>query len=442
MLFGRYGTFAGGIDLPDEKKATLGSLVRPCRRPSRLLVPLAGEGVPSAQCRVAPGQRVQAGDRIADRGEGQGVNVYAPLSGRVAGLTMASVIGGAGFFRVPAIELTDLSDPPDLQAGEEVFDHRTVSAQTLREMLEESDVLTHRRWPRPLRWWIRQGREHSCTTLIVNSMENQPRVTADHRLLAELGPQVIAGVSILARAAGVTTTMLAVEGRRTGDYRSLTAPAREAGIQLMALSHKYPIGIDAILIKVLGGREVPMGSNPMRVGCLVIDAGTALAAWRELACRCRLSGRVVTVAGEGQEDPGNFFVPFGTPCLDLTDSPGVFTVHGGPMIGSRCPTDAVVTAATDALLAFRAEASAHSTPCIRCGWCTDSCPARLNVSALNDHYELGGLDEARSAGVIACVECGICSYVCPARLPLSQRTKRLKYALSRPKRVGAGGGRP
>ncbi|MCY2927489.1 MAG: hypothetical protein NT031_19040 [Planctomycetota bacterium] len=424
MVFVRYGTFAGGIDLPDEKKATLGSAIRPCRTPTRLLVPLAGEGVPPALSCVVPGQRVQPGDRIAERGQGQGVNVYAPLAGRVAGLTMASVIGAAGFLRVPAIELTDLSAVPSLQPGEEVFDHRTASAQGLRELLEESDVLTHRRWPRPLRWWIRQGREHGCGTLIVNAMENQPRVTADHRLLAELGPQVIAGASILARASGVKAAMLAVEGRRTGDYRPLVAPAREAGIQLMALSHKYPIGIDAILVKVLGRREVPLGSNPMRVGFLVIDAATALAAWSELSCRRRLGGRVVTVAGEGQGDPGNFFVPFGTPCLELIDSPGALAIHGGPMVGSRCPADAVVSAATDALLAFGPGESVHSTPCIRCGWCTDNCPARLNVSALNDHYELGALDR---------------TYVCPARLPLSQRAKRLKYALSRPRRAGAGG---
>ncbi|MCY2929662.1 MAG: 4Fe-4S dicluster domain-containing protein [Planctomycetota bacterium] len=439
MLFGRYGTFAGGINLPDEKKATLGSPIRACPKPSRLLVPLAGEGVPSAQCCVTPGQRVQAGERIAERGEGQGVNVYAPLAGRVGGLTMASVIGAAGFFRAPAIELTDVSDPPELPAAEATVDHRTASAQTLRELLEGSDVLTHRRWPRPLRWWVRQGRQHECTTLIVNAMENQPRVTADHRLLVERGPQVIAGASILARAVGVKTAMLAVDGRRTGDYRALVAPAREAGIQLMALSHKYPIGVDAILVKVLARREVPLGSNPMRLGCVIIDAATAMAAWQELSCQSRLGGRVVTLAGEGLAEAGNFFVPFGTPCLELARSPGGFTVHGGPMVGSRCPADAVVTAATDVLLALGARPSRPSTSCIRCGWCTDNCPARLNVSALNDHFELGALDAARSAGVIACVECGICTYVCPSRLPLSQRTKGLKHALSRSRR---GGGEP
>jgi electron transport complex protein RnfC len=66
---------------------------------------------------------------------------------------------------------------------------------------------------------------------------------------------------------------------------------------------------------------------------------------------------------------------------------------------------------------------------VRCGWCTDHCPARLNVAALNDAFELGDIAFADRAGALACVECGLCSYVCPARLPLSQRVRRLKRNL-------------
>jgi electron transport complex protein RnfC len=430
MLFGRYGAFSGGIDLPDEKQATLGSAIRPCRRPNRLLVPLAAEGVAPADAIVTPGQRVRAGDRIALRQDDQGVNVYAPLGGKIVAVTTAGVIGAAGFLRAPAVEMGDLSDPPILEAPKEVFDYRSAGPEALLERIDGSDLLTHRCWPRPLRRWVRRGREHRCALLIVNAMESQPRVTADHRLLAELGRQVVAGMTILARAAGVKATMLAVDRRRTGDYRELVGPAREAGIQLMALSHKYPIGADAILVKVLARREVPLGSNPMRVGCMVIDAATCLAVWREVACGAPLTGRVVTVAGETVADPGNYYVPFGTPCRELVGAPDGMLLHGGPMIGSRCPADAVVTAATDAVLGMKVAAPPASSPCIRCGWCTDHCPARLNVSALNDAFELGMLEEARRAGVAACVQCGICSYVCPARLPLAQRAKQLKGALA------------
>ncbi len=65
----------------------------------------------------------------------------------------------------------------------------------------------------------------------------------------------------------------------------------------------------------------------------------------------------------------------------------------------------------------------------RCAWCTDHCPARLNVSALNDDYELKQIDHARRLGVLACVGCGVCTYVCPARLPLAHRAGDLCQAV-------------
>jgi electron transport complex protein RnfC len=92
----------------------------------------------------------------------------------------------------------------------------------------------------------------------------------------------------------------------------------------------------------------------------------------------------------------------------------------------------VVGPATTALLALDGAANhGPPSPCIRCGWCTDHCPARLNVAALNDDYELALVDRARRTGVAACVDCGVCTYVCPARLPLTQRVRQLKRAARR-----------
>ena len=99
------------------------------------------------------------------------------------------------------------------------------------------------------------------------------------------------------------------------------------------------------------------------------------------------------------------------------------------MVGLQCDADSVVTPSTSAVLAIEVSHPAAPSPCIRCGWCRDHCPARLNVADLNDAFELGLIDRARKAGAMACVECGICSYVCPARLPLSQRTKKLKRVI-------------
>jgi len=133
------------------------------------------------------------------------------------------------------------------------------------------------------------------------------------------------------------------------------------------------------------------------------------------------------VGGPGIAEPANLWAPFGAECLQLAPAEQP-VIHGGPMVGFGCEADLVVTAATDAVLAIDPPPFQAPAPCIRCGWCTDHCPARLNIAALNDVFELGEIDHPSRLDAQACVECGVCSYVCPARLPLTQRVKRIKHA--------------
>ena len=109
-------------------------------------------------------------------------------------------------------------------------------------------------------------------------------------------------------------------------------------------------------------------------------------------------------------------------------------IYGSAMTGMQVIAGAVTGASANALLAMENGRQPTPTPCIRCGWCSDNCPARLNVSALNDDFELGRSEAARRHGAPACIECGICSYVCPARLPLMQRVRLLKQAVARASR--------
>lgn len=259
-------------------------------------------------------------------------------------------------------------------------------------------------------------------------MEDQPYVSADHRLLVEYGRGALQGLTTLARAIGADHVLLAADQRHTEHYRSLDR--REPEIARYALPHKYPIGADAVLVKVLTRREMPPGGTTMDVGAAVIDLATCLAIYRVLAMGQVPLGRVVTIGGERAPRPANCWAPVGMPCRELLpdDTP---LLHGGPMNGLQCRPDSVVTFATDALLAVDAAPESIPTPCIRCGWCTDHCPARLNVAALNDAFELGLLQRAQRLGAQACMDCGVCSYICPARLPLSQRVRQLKGSLAR-----------
>lgn len=264
-------------------------------------------------------------------------------------------------------------------------------------------------------------------------MENTPFITADHAVLRDHGPSVVRGLSIIGRALGIKNIILAVDHRRVDEYRSAVGPARVMRIAAVSLAHKYPTGNPNMLAGVLTGREVPAGKGPLAVGAVVVDGAFCLAVYRWVACSQPATGRVLTVAGPRVSRPGNYYVPFGADAGELLTWAGLRQdkpcIHGSAMNGRILPAGAVIGPWTSALLALDLDEPAQPMQCIRCGWCVDHCPARLNVSGLNDDFELAHVERADHRGALACIDCGICSYLCPSRLPLAHRTAELKAAI-------------
>jgi electron transport complex protein RnfC len=425
----RHGSFTGGIDLPDEKHLTLHAPIEAAAKPERLLVPLKPCGRSVAELIVQPGDRVGPGQCIARAPDNTSIDIYAPLGGKVGRTRQVDLADRDGFLPQVAVELTDLTEPESIGPTPKVFDWSAATARELRERIAAGGLTTFGRRTQPLTLWLERALKHKCTVLVANCMEIQPYVTANHSLLRLHGADVVGGLAILAKALEVKQCILAVDSRRTDEYRGLIQPTRAHDIQRVALHNKYPTGANHILVKVLTGKEVPVGGSSFDLNVAIVGASTSFAVYRWVAGQLPCTHRVTTVSGQHAPRRGNFWAPYGMACGQLLATQHEPRVHGGPMFGTSLSPSAVVSPASDALLALEAPDSTPASPCVRCGWCTDHCPARLNVAALNDAFELGDIAFADRAGALACVECGLCSYVCPARLPLSQRVRRLKRNL-------------
>ena len=458
MLWPRFGTFSGGIDLPDEKDMTLDAPIRPIKQLSRLLVPLAPVYTTAARPVVSPGQHVRQGEKIAQTSGDDQVDIFAPLAGRVSRfckviLPVSAPVSLcrnrdeyiAGWRTCEAIELVELDRIGPIEPLPSVYDWLAADEISLRERIAEGGLMSFNQRTVALAEYINTARRAGVDTLIANVMENTPYITADHRILTEHGLEVIGGLSIIARAMEVSNVILAVDHRRTDSYRRIIAPARLHGIRTIALANKYPIGANAILIRVLTRRRVRPEGEGLEVGVAIVDAATCFATYRWVVCGQAPTARVVTVAGPAMGNPANLLIPFGAEAGEILASSGMkpdsLVIHGSVMTGNEIitckspigkPIPAVVSASTNGLLALDRQSTlndATPTPCIRCGWCSDTCPMRLNVAALNDDFELGRINSARRRGCLSCIECGICSYVCPAGLPLARRVKLLKSAV-------------
>jgi electron transport complex protein RnfC len=98
-------------------------------------------------------------------------------------------------------------------------------------------------------------------------------------------------------------------------------------------------------------------------------------------------------------------------------------IKGGNMMGMALPSDQVpVGRSTNCIIAATEQEvrrDSDAMPCIRCGNCSDACPAYLMPQQLFLAAQHGEFDALESQGLFDCIECGCCDVVCPSRIQLT-----------------------
>jgi Na+-translocating ferredoxin:NAD+ oxidoreductase subunit C len=201
------------------------------------------------------------------------------------------------------------------------------------------------------------------------------------------------------------------------------AAAGKPGIEVVVLHAKYPQGAEKQLIYACTNREVPTGGLPADAGVVVNNVGTAAAVAKAIKAGMPLVERIVTITGEGINNPKNLLVKIGTSFKEIIDQCGGFKekplkiIAGGPMMGiAQFHIDVPVIKGTSGILVLSAAEARlpESSNCIRCGKCVEVCPINLMP------------DQTESLHAMDCIECGSCSFVCPAKRPLVESIRLAK----------------
>lgn len=416
----------GGIH-PAENKIAAGKPIENMPLPEEVVLPVSQHiGAPATPI-VKKGDKVRRGDKVADAGGFVSAPIHTPISGTVTKIDVCRTPQG-----MPVQAIYIKSDEADRAADAEAMANRDKAARTdaeiaaldgkaIIDIIKNAGIVGLGGATFPTHVKLSPPPGSKAEVVIINAAECEPCLSCDDMLMRENPAQIVKGVELLMKAAGVNRGVIAIENNKPEAIAALTeAASGAAGIEVMPMKVKYPQGGEKQLIEAVIGKEVPSGALPIATGAIVQNVATAYAVYRAVVIGEPLMDRVLTL--HDGETGRNLRVPFGTILATLTEGrePEKIII-GGPMMGRTASTlnTPMIKGTSGILMDSR---YAHRRPvenCIRCGRCSDACPMGLEPFLLATASRLKEWEMAEENKVVNCIECGSCSYACPSSRPVA-----------------------
>jgi electron transport complex protein RnfC len=420
-------TFPTGGVHPEENKFSSHKKIETLPVPPVVIIPISQHIGAPAKALVAKGEKVKTGQLIAEAGGVVSANIHSSVTGTV--LKVDAFPDSTGYRRM-SVQIQTEADEwlPEIDLSPDLKKEIDFSQEEIIKKINLSGLvgLGGATFPSHVKLSVPQGKK--AEYLIVNAVECEPYLTADHSLMLEKGEEIIVGTRIMMKALNVETAIIGIENNKPDAIELTTLLAeKEKGISVVPLKVKYPQGGEKQLVKALINREVPSGGLPIDIGVVAFNVGSIFAAYQAVQKNRPLIDRIVTVTGKSLKNPSNFLTRIGTPVQVLIDAAGGLpedtgkVVNGGPMMGRAISSlDVPVVKGSSGILVIPdSEAKRHEVlNCIRCGKCVTVCPMGLEPFLLMSLAEREYFDRMEKEKVMDCMECGSCSYTCPSSRPL------------------------
>ena len=357
-------TFPGGIHPRDHKALARDKAIERLPLPAQVVLPMVQHiGVPCAPT-VKKKDVVKKGQVVGEPDPASPKRfVSAPVHASVSGTVVAVEPRPHPLGRATLSVVID-SDGDDAWADGvlEGADPAAMDDNALTDRIQAAGIVGMGGAAFPTHVKISPPPEKPIDTVILNAAECEPYLTCDYRLMVEHPAELVEGLQILGRAIGGTqpkALWIGVEANKPQAVEALRKAADGTGIRVETCKVKYPQGAEKQLIYALTGRRVPAGGLPLEVGVVVQNVGTAFAVREAVRGNKPLVERVVTVTGDGVDEPANYLVRLGTPVRALLEAAGLRddarrVVLGGPMMGiAQASLDVPVLKGTSGVLVLR-----------------------------------------------------------------------------------------
>ena len=429
-------TFHGGVHPAEHKELSKESPLTQLL-PKGELVYMTNQhiGKPASPV-VKKGDRVLAGQIIAEAGGFVSANIVSSVSGTVKAVEPRKNASGGSAMAI----VVEHDGEYTLAEGVGVeCDTNGLTGQEILSKVQKAGIVGMGGAGFPTHVKLTVKTPEKIDYVIANGAECEPYITCDDQLMRTKAAEIVEGMEYMLRLFPNAKGVVVVENNKPEAIAAMEQACQgHDRVYVQPVKTKYPQGGERSLITVITGKHLKLGMLPADAGCVVDNVATIYAIYRAVKFNEPLMERGFTVSGDAVQNPGNFIVKIGTSHQELVDACGGFkqdpkkVLSGGPMMGfAMTGLEAPICKNNNALTCLTVDeveiAEGQMTACLRCGRCSRACPLGLSpqlmqVAAIRkdyDRYEhkLYGLD---------CIGCGCCTYGCPAKRPLMQLFKTTK----------------
>jgi len=273
--------------------------------------------------------------------------------------------------------------------------------------------------------------------ILINGIECEPYITADHRLMLEYPYRIMDGIKYVMQAFNCKHAKICIK-KKYHDikmvYDQVIKEYAGSGIELCLVGNYYPQGWEVEMIKNATGIKLNQGELPSNRGIINFNVSTIVGLYKAVKYNMPVIKRNITITGDGINYPKNFRVRVGTSIKELIplcggyknpDKEKVF-ILGGPMMGASVPNDDVIISKTVTSIIVLDKTEYHEEPCVRCGSCVLACPTHLEPVQIMNAVKAMNKERVKKLNPLKCIECGLCSYTCTSKINVTDYIRKAK----------------
>ena len=285
--------------------------------------------------------------------------------------------------------------------------------------------------------YIKFQTEKPINMILINGIECEPYITADHRLMLEFPYRIMEAIKYTMQAFNCKHAKICIKSKYTdikAVYTQLLKEYEGSGIELCCVGNFYPQGWEVAMIKSATGIQLNPGELPSNRGIINFNVSTMVGLYKAIKYNMPVIKRDITITGDGIMFPKNFRVRVGTSIKDLIPLCGGYKdpekekifILGGPMMGASVPSDDCIITKTVTSIIVLNKTEYKEEPCVRCGSCVLSCPVHLEPVQIMNAVKTLDKERIKMLNPLKCIECGICTYSCTSKIQVTDYIRKAK----------------